>query len=315
VLIAAMAVLTRYAPKSWLSLAAAVLLLASTALIGHAGARSDALGWLHLGADVAHLLAAGFWLGGLPALTLVLAQSGRGLIGPTAAAAIINRFSMFGIVAVGLLLITGAVNTWLLSDSVWSLPATEYGRLLLIKIGLFIVMVAFASINRWHWSARLPAVRAIAVIRRNALIELGLGLLVICIVGALGTLPPPLHQHVHTEDKSPGAAFVHIHDVTAMADVTVLPGRPGPSEIWVQLMKEDFTPLPAQAVHVRLSHPEQETIEADGRSGRVGLWRIAGIDLPAAGIWTIVVQVQTDSGVVSLDAPFVLEAAGSALKQ
>ena len=218
-------------------------------------------------------------------------------------------------IAVGLLLITGIINTWLLTDSIFNLPGTDYGRLLLFKIALFVAMAAFATVNRWYWSPRLPAPRAVGAIRRNALIELGLGLAVICIVGALGTLPPPLHQHVHLEDTSTDAAFVHIHDVAAMADVTVLPGRPGPSEVWLQLMKDDFTALPAQSVRVRLSHPGQQSIQAEGRSGREGLWRVSGIELPVAGVWTIAVEVQTDVGLISLDAPFVLEASSSAERQ
>ena len=294
----------------WLGGAAALLMLGYLAFVGHAGARPGAMAWLQIIADMVHLLAAGFWLGGLLALGLALAQSGS-----TFATEMVGRFSTFGIVAVGALLLTGGINTWLLTDSITNLPATDYGRLLLIKIGLFILMVAFACINRWYWSPRLPTPRATAVIRRNAWMELGLGLLVICIVGALGTLPPPLHQHVHLEDRAPEAAFVHIHDVKAMADVTVLPGRPGPSEVWLQLMKDDFTPLPAHGVRVRLSHQGGQTIEAEARSGREGLWRVSGVDLPAGGIWQIVVEVQTDAGAVSLDAPFVLETTGSAEKQ
>jgi uncharacterized membrane protein len=299
----------------WLGTAAALLMLGYLAFVGHAGARPGALAWVQIIADMIHLLAAGFWLGGLPALALVLGQDRRGTNPPFAAAAIIRRFSMFGIIGVACLLGTGVINTWLLTDSITDLPATSYGRLLLIKIGLFVVMVTFASINRWYWSARLPAAGSINAIRRNSLIELGLGFAVICIVGALGTLPPPLHQHAHSSDQPPEAAFVHIHDVKAMADVTVLPGRPGPSEIWLDLLKDDFTPLPAKAVSVRLTHPGQDAIVADARSGREGLWRVPGIELPAPGIWTIVVEAQTDSGLVSLDAPFVLEAARPAKKQ
>jgi putative copper resistance protein D len=295
--------------------AAAFLMLGYLAFVGHAGARPGAVAYLQIIADMAHLLAAGFWLGALPGLALALQQAARGKIPADNIVEIISRFSLFGMVAVGALLITGIVNTWLLTDSILNLPNTTYGRLLLIKIGLFVVMVAFASVNRWYWSPRLPGAGAIAVVRRNALVELALGLLVICIVGALGTLPPPLHQHIHAEDSATEAAFVHIHDVTAMADVTVLPGRPGPSEIRLLLMKDDFTPLPAKAVSVRLSHPGQQIVVAGAQNQGDGQWRVPAIDLPVAGIWAIVVEVQTDAGPISLDAPFVLETAGSAEKQ
>ncbi len=56
----------------WLHLAAAAALLAPLALIGHAGATPDILGQLHIVSDAIHLIAAGAWLGALPALALLL---------------------------------------------------------------------------------------------------------------------------------------------------------------------------------------------------------------------------------------------------
>jgi uncharacterized membrane protein len=259
---------------------------------------------------MAHLLAAGAWLGSLPALALLLgsASGGRGAVPAAACAAVIRRFSVFGIAAVGTLLVTGLVNTLLLTSSLANLSDTEYGRLLLIKIGLFALMVVLASINRWFWTPKLPDGRAIAMVWRHSLIEMGLGLLIIVIVGILGTLPPPVHQHSHANDALPEAAFVHIHDLKGMADVTIIPGRPGPSEVWLRLMREDFTPLAAQAVTVRLSHPGQETVIGEARSGLLGLWRTSDLDLPVAGIWNIVIEVRTGEGdPLILDAPLVLK--------
>ena len=69
---------------------------------------------------------------------------------------------------------------------------------------------------------RLPA------LARNSLAEAALGLGVLLLVGALGTLPPAAHRHSSTEIP-PDAAFTHIHDVAAMADVTIDPGRAGPA--------------------------------------------------------------------------------------
>src|SRR4051812_6972395 len=163
---------------AWVGLVCASLMLAALAWTGHGGARPGAIGWLHVCADMAHLLAAGAWLGSLPALALLLgsASGGRHAVPAAACAAIIRRFSVFGIAAVGTLLVTGLVNTLLLTNSVASLTDTEYGRLLLIKIGLFALMVVLASINRWFWTPKLPGGRAIAMVRRHSLIEMGLGL-------------------------------------------------------------------------------------------------------------------------------------------
>jgi putative copper resistance protein D len=58
-------------------LAAAIALIASPALVGHAGATPGMAGNLHLVSDMVHLLAAGAWLGGLPAFALLLWRARR----------------------------------------------------------------------------------------------------------------------------------------------------------------------------------------------------------------------------------------------
>ena len=45
---------------------------------------------------------------------------------------------MLGIVSVGTIMSTGIVNAWILVGSFKGLIATEYGRLLMLKISLFI---------------------------------------------------------------------------------------------------------------------------------------------------------------------------------
>ena len=54
-----------------LQLAAASALAALPALVGHAGATPGTAGNFHLISDMVHLLAAGAWLGGLPAFALL----------------------------------------------------------------------------------------------------------------------------------------------------------------------------------------------------------------------------------------------------
>jgi len=58
-----------------LQLGAAAALIALPAFVGHAGATPGIAGDFHLLSDMAHLLAAGAWLGGLPAFVLVLTRA------------------------------------------------------------------------------------------------------------------------------------------------------------------------------------------------------------------------------------------------
>jgi putative copper resistance protein D len=284
---------------AWLRLLAAAVLLATIAWVGHSNTRPDVVGWLQVAADMAHLLAAGLWLGSLPALAMLLACEAADVSAAT------RRFSSFGVIAVATLLLTGLFNTYLLTDSVWALPKSDYGRLLLLKIALFVAMVALAVINRFYWTPKLPAGRAAAAIRRHSTIEAGLGLAVLFIVGLLGTLPPPLHGHLHSD--SDDGAFVHIHDIDAMAEVRLLPGAPGQNTAEIRLMQEDFQPLAAKSVELRLSQPGQPAVMVEGRAAEDGLWRVPAVALPTSGTWTVTVEVTTAAGItLSLDGPIVL---------
>ena len=186
----------------WTALLIAAAMLASLTWAGHGAATPGPAGDLHLAADFCHLLAAGLWLGTLPPLVLLLAEGRRTRDANWAvvAATATSRYSALAIASVTVLLAGGLVNTWFLAGTVPALVGTEYGRLLLAKIGLFIAMLIVATVNLFRLTPRLAAGavrnalwRTIAQLGRNARIEAGLGLGVLAIVGVLGTLPPALH--------------------------------------------------------------------------------------------------------------------------
>ena len=192
----------RDAAPQWLKAALATLaasILGSLAWAGHAAGTPGLAGDGHMVVDVLHLVAAGAWIGGLVPLALLFAAA-RGATDPAVAAAAratTLRFSTLGVIAVGTILVTGLVNTYLLVGSLQALVATDYGRLLLVKIGVFAVIFCIAALNRLRMTRRLSedrtAGRARQQLRRNSLIEAALGLLILVIVGALGTLPPGMH--------------------------------------------------------------------------------------------------------------------------
>ena len=185
----------------------ASLFLGSLAWSGHASGTPGLAGSAHVAVDLVHLVAAGAWLGGLLPLALLYAAARRATEPADASVtrAATHRFSTLGVIAVGTLLATGLVNTFLLAGSVQALIATDYGRLLLLKMALFVAMVCIAVFNRLHLTPRLSIERDAAAARRqlqrNCLVELAIGLAILVIVGALGTLPPGLHAipsaHVH----------------------------------------------------------------------------------------------------------------------
>jgi putative copper resistance protein D len=181
------------------SLIVAAALLGALAWSGHAAGTIGAQGLLHLTADVLHLLAAGAWVGALVPLALLLAAARRSTDPRWSAFAseATRRFSVLGIASVGTLIATGAVNAWILVGSLGALVATDYGRLLLVKVALFVAMLSLAAVNRTRLTPRLAQQgansaprEALGGLTRNSTIELALGLAVLLLVGALGTVHP-----------------------------------------------------------------------------------------------------------------------------
>jgi putative copper export protein len=70
-----------------------------------------------------------------------------------------------------------------------------------LKIVLFFAIFGIAAVNRLRLVPQLPDAQAVRSLRRNALIEIAIGAVIIVIVGALGTMPPGAHasaaSHVH----------------------------------------------------------------------------------------------------------------------
>jgi copper resistance protein D len=186
-----------------------IAFVASLAWAGHGGATSGNAGYVHAAADVFHLSAASAWLGGLIPLVLLLRLL-RGFDEPAWAMIaydVTGRFSNLGIIAVGTLLMSGMINAWFLVGGTANLFSTEYGELLQLKIALFVGMVCLAAANRLHLMPLLSNVaktvasdlksKTVRRLERNALLELSLGLVIICVVGVLGITPPAAEAHVH----------------------------------------------------------------------------------------------------------------------
>ena len=202
IILAVCLVFDRLAPLRWLALGSAIGVLAAIAWTGHAGATAGKMGDLHLAADALHLIAAAAWIGGLVPLALLLsvARGNQAFAWASLARDAAQRFSALGVVSVGTLLVSGIVNAWILVGSVHALFVTGYGQLLMLKIAVFAIMLAFAAVNRFWLTPQLAISpedgaerKALRQLTRNSVIEIALGFTIFAIVGALGTMHPAVH--------------------------------------------------------------------------------------------------------------------------
>jgi putative copper resistance protein D len=178
--------------------------LVSLAWGGHAVADPGHHAALHLLADGIHLLALVFWPGFLlPLATFLLVMLKSDQIDALGlAAAIVRRFSVSSLIAVTIIVLTGFLNSLFMVGNLRALLTTDYGRLLISKVVLFLLMVGFGA---WNFLMLKPSLavdavpmnvahqeRAMRSLVRNILWEIALGAAVILIVAAVGITPPPM---------------------------------------------------------------------------------------------------------------------------
>ena len=194
------------APRAPWALAApaAALMLATFTLGGHAP-EALAQSSVPIALDYVHMAAMTAWLGGLPALALAT-RVARGR--PEAApwlSQLVRRFSGLALVCVLYLGVSGMYAFSLDVRSLAPLGGTTYGRVMLVKLSLFAVLICLGGVNRLLVIPGLSgppsasgeadlsgerAERAAGHLRWTVRAELVAGSLVLLAVGALTSLAP-----------------------------------------------------------------------------------------------------------------------------
>jgi putative copper export protein len=171
----------------------AVALAFTPGLSGHAAA-IPGLATPAVLADAAHVLGAGGWLGSL--LVLLAAglpaarQLGEGRRGP-GVAALVRAFSPTALLFAGILIATGVFASWLHLGSISNLWQSEYGRTLLLKLGIFALVFGTGAYNLRRVLPALGEDTGTRRLRRSAGFELAVGAVVLLVTAVLVATSPP----------------------------------------------------------------------------------------------------------------------------
>ncbi|MHB8680857.1 MAG: copper resistance CopC/CopD family protein [Acidimicrobiales bacterium] len=136
---------SRSTSRAWVATAGAALvgaaLLLTPGLAGHASTTGNGLVGELL--DFLHLAAAAVWVGGL--VLLGLAAVSRNPAGRPPLAELASRFSPLALAAALVVLSTGSLQSLREVGSRYALVHTAYGRILLVKVGLVVVLVLLGA--------------------------------------------------------------------------------------------------------------------------------------------------------------------------
>ncbi len=275
------------------------------ALAGHAASSSPA--WFNVGVQWLHLLAVGVWVGGLVWV----------LLGTRTAEAkdrlAVSRFSFLAGIALLTVAVTGIIRAIeeLGGIGEWRrLFDTSFGTTLLIKVALFVGLVAFGAWNRY---VNVPGVRdgrtGMRPLHRTIGAEVVLAAGILGVTGVLTQLPPAA-QVAAAQQAAARRVVVVGHDfaTSVRARLMVTPGTVGPNRFEVRLTGYDTgRPVAASGVSLKFSmsaRPDLGTpsLELERASG--GTWTGQGTVLSLPGMWDVSVLVEQPTG--SLTVPLDL---------
>jgi len=148
---------------------------------------------------IAHRLALSLWLGGLPALILLIGAGPVPDDTRRVAALVLRRFSQVATVAMGIILLTGALLTWFLVGNFPGLIGTEYGRLLILKLAFLGGVLFIASGLQRHLLPLLelkPSDPTFLSYANRVKLETVFAVLIVVIASDMAGLAPPEHENI-----------------------------------------------------------------------------------------------------------------------
>jgi copper transport protein len=273
--------------RSVLLLGGVLAAIASLPLTGHAtSARPAPVAFTAL---AAHGVAAAFWIGSLAALLAILRARTSG------AAAVLRRFSSWGVVGVVMLVVAGIVLALLQLDSVGALFGSRYGWLIAGKVLLLLALVLLAVLNRFRWLPMLErgVTAAAGRLRWSVAAELAL---VVCVIGLTALLvhtPPPRGA------ATAGGFTQKLAYRNDFAEVAVTPARAGANAIAVRFRDREGLPFDPEEVLIEVGNPAAGVEPAARPIRRVGPgdYRRDGRELAFPGTWTIEIQARIDNDI------------------
>ena len=277
-------------------LVASLILIATTTMMGHGASTELEAAWI---LDYAHNLLSSIWIGGVIFFAFValptISKTDDALRNKITLS-LIPRFSGIFIIAIGILIITGPTLLWFLDDNVGALTESTYGKLIMIKIGLAVAMIAFGGMYQVKFLKNPSNYESLNISKRISKplkLEAGLGIALLAVVALLVNSSLPEGEIQSADALQPTFGYESIlFSENAKFDVKVEPAGIGQNTISVIVSSFDDKPLDdISGLKVKVSNPQKnispilaevsETVQssitkytADATFGFAGNWQI-----------------------------------------
>jgi copper transport protein len=263
--------------------AVAVAAAASLSVSGHAVAGDPLV--LRMGADMVHGVAAAIWIGGLVQLLLA---------GSRVEATVVERFSRSALASVIAIVVTGTYLVWYeVGLSLDAATDTTYGRLVLAKVGLLLLAMPLAAVNR---SRNVPALRAAGgadePVRRLRRFVLGEVALLVVVVA----LTAWLVQSVPAKDAlRPGFVERTVKLGSGTVQLVLDPASVGRNELHLYALDRTGQPdVDITDMTITAGNPKRdiERLPIEVEASGPGHYTTSSATLPYAGRWTFTINAR-----------------------
>lgn len=271
-------------------------------------------------ADTFHVLAMAIWLGGLVVMVSVLLPTRR----IAELRETLPRWSRLAAGCVAVIVLTGVFQAYRQVGGLAELRSTDYGRLLTVKLVVFAIMLTLASFGReivLRLSPRLTVEprRPVAVVaggsdddhpdqtndrdryfepdsakdvhslRRSVWLEVGAGAAVLAVTALLVNAPPARSATAVTASANGSEVTVAMKSSEIGVDVILTPGRAGPNDVHVTVLRPDGTPGDPAALRLSLDLPGKKIAPIPVPLAQIstGHYLATSFAIPIAGTWRV----------------------------
>ena len=241
---------------------------------GHPSVEKYPLIWI--GLDALHLAFVVVWMGSL----VMMAVGGREWLRDDDHAVAVRRFSRMATIGIPVIVVTGVIQAWKIGGGLSTLTETSWGRLLLAKGAVAVLLVTIGGASRWLLQNDGPS-----ALRRTVATEALLGIVVLGLAaGLVGSAPRVGEQsRIYSESLTEAGVIV---------DVTITPGQVGGNEVHMVVTPAGGNLTTTSSLTARMTLPSRDipfvpvNIVAESPNHFTG-----NVTLPFAGAWTLEIVV------------------------
>jgi copper transport protein len=191
---------------------------------------------------------------------------------------------------ISLLLICALLLSWEQLNSIEALVSSKYGNWLVLKLGLVLLVLLFAAINRWRLTpALLTDNKANQILRRSIGAEIILLLAVLGVTSILASTAPPSGIQGTTKTLTVTSGL----EITLELKIT--PGSVGSNDVTLKFSRNEVNFLPIEvSLYWQQFEMAIEPVSRDAIVDENGLFHIEEMTLLVSGTWQLRVEALID---------------------